>query len=153
MSEMLGNHYFLSRNFYLAKDSYERALAKDERNSVIKKKLVICYIKTGEINRALENFLNIVESKIDVILSTRYTDEDCPCPEIIAEIEAPGTFYFTEYEKRIALGMLWLYCDYSKSLIHFKIAFELKPADESIQRILKVLMEKDTDLNNSPKNN
>lgn len=63
MSEMLGNQYFLSRNFSKAKEAYEKVLFSEPQNDFIKKRLIICYTQTGEINKAFDLFFEIVKKK------------------------------------------------------------------------------------------
>ena len=70
MSEMLGNHYFLVRNFISAKSIYENIYKKDSTNKSIKKKLTICYVTTGEVDNALNLFLSQIKDDIDFVITT-----------------------------------------------------------------------------------
>ena len=139
MSEMLANHYFLVRNFISAKPIYENIVEKDHLNKSIKKKLTICYITTGEVEKAKNLFLSQIKDDIEFIINTDINSEDCPCPEIVSEIENHEKLFKSESDKLIALGILWLYCSLEKSIELFKKA-ELKyPADEKLKEINSIL--------------
>lgn len=134
MSEMLGNQYFLARKFCEALTELEEALNKDPLNKSIRKKLIICYIRTNQVDKALIHFIHLVNEDIHFIINTDPILDDCPCPEIIYELEnALETKNIVE--RNIALGMLWLYCDLSTSIKYFS---EL-PQNDEIRFILNKL--------------
>ena len=142
MSEMLGNHYFLVRNFISAKSIYESLLVKDPTNKSIKKKLTVCYITTGEIDKALNLFLSQIKDDIDFVINTDIHSEDCPCPELISQIENEEKLFKNEIEKTTALGMLWLYCSIEKSIDFFKKVEVKNSDDERIKEINSILINK-----------
>ena len=142
MSEMLANHYFLTRNFLSAKSIYENILEKDFSNLSIKKKLIICLTTTGEVYKALDLFLSLIKADIDFIIKTKIESEDCPCPEIISEIENQEKLFNTEIERTVALGMLWLYCSLEKSIELFKQVEALAPDEEKYKEITLILLNK-----------
>ena len=142
MSEMLANHYFLNRNFLSAKSIYESILEKDTTNKSIKKKLTICYITTGEIDKALNLFLSQIKDDIDFVITTDIHSEDCPCPELISQIENEEILFKNENEKTTALGMLWLYCSLEKSIDFFKKVEVKNPDDKIIKEINSNLINK-----------
>lgn len=142
MNEMLGNYYFLVRNFISAKSIFERILEKDPINKSIKKKLTICYITSGEIDKALELFLIQIKDDIDFIINTDIKADDCPCPELISEIENQEKLFKNEIEKTIALGILWLYCSLEKSTEYFKRAELTNPKEERFMEITSILVNK-----------
>lgn len=119
MSEMLGNQYFLSRNFLKAKEAYESVLGKEPQNDFIKKRLIICYTQSGEVNKAFKLFYEIVKKDINILLNTDIIGDDCPCPELLSKYEnvKPNEEY--SHDTKLMLGMLWLYCDAKKSLEFF----------------------------------
>jgi hypothetical protein len=142
MSEMLANHYFLVRNFISARSIFENILEKDSTNKSIIKKLIVCRVTTGEIGKALDLFLLLIKTDIDFIINTKTDSEDCPCPEIISEIENQEKLFKNEFEKLAALGMLWLYCSLEKSIEFFKKA-EVKNLDtKKIKEINSILINK-----------
>jgi tetratricopeptide (TPR) repeat protein len=142
MSEMLANQYFLVRNFISAKSIYESILEKDPANKSIKKKLTICYITTGEIDKALTLFLSLIKDDIDFVINTDVHSEDCPCPDLISQIENEEKLFKNEIEKTTALGMLWLYCNIENSIELFKKAEMKSPSDNRIKEINSILIKK-----------
>jgi tetratricopeptide (TPR) repeat protein len=142
MSEMLANHYFLIRNFISAKSIYERILEKDSLNKSVKKKLTICYVTTGEVDKALNLFIKQIEDDIDFMIAADIRSDDCPCPGLISEIENQGKLYKNEIEKTVALGILWLCCGLEKSIEFFKKAEIIDPKEERFQAITSILINK-----------
>ncbi len=127
MSEMLANQYFLVRRFSEAEKVFEKILSDNPKNNPAKKKLLICYINNGKIKEALNLFYDVISSDITIITKTNIADDDCPCPEIITKfdkINEPSMSYQTKLE---IMGMLWLYCDYYKSIQHFEKLKEFNP--------------------------
>ena len=138
MSEMLANQYFLVRRFSEAEKVFEKILSKDSNNKIAKKKLIICYINNGKIKEALNLFYDVISSDITVITNTNVANDDCPCPEIITKfdkINEPSMSYQTKLE---IMGMLWLYCDYYKSIQHFEKLKEFNPNEKIYSDILKI---------------
>ena len=83
MSEMLGNRYFLARQFDKAVPYLEGALAQNPAMDKIKKKLVVCLIQTGQIERAISLFHEIILKNPQIIIDTDTYYDDCPCAELI----------------------------------------------------------------------
>jgi hypothetical protein len=142
MSEMLANHYFLNRNFLSAKSIYERILEKDSTNKAIIKKLIICDVTTGEIDKALDLFLALIKTDINFIINTKTDADDCPCQYLIPEIENQEKLFKTEIEKTAALGILWLFCSLEKSIDYFKKAEMTDPKEERLKVITSILVNK-----------
>lgn len=139
---MLANHYFLVRNFISARSIYESILAKDPSNKAISKKLIICYVTTGEIGKALHLFTELIKQDVDFIIHTKVDSEDCPCPELISRIENEDTLLKNEIDKITALGILWLYCSLEKSIEYFKHVQIYCPNDERVREINSILLNK-----------
>jgi len=139
---MLANHYFLNRNFISAKSIYESILDKDSTNKSIRKKLIICDVTTGEIDKALDLFLALIKTDIDFIINTKTDSEDCPCPYIISEIENQEKLFNNEIEITAALGILWLFCSLEKSIVYFKKAEMTDPKEERFKEIISILTNK-----------
>ncbi len=138
MSEMLANQYFLVRRFSEAEKVFEKILSDNPKNNLAKKKLIICYINNGKIKEALNLFYDVISSDITVITNTNVANDDCPCPEIITKfdkINEPSMSYQTKLE---IMGMLWLYCDYYKSIQHFEKLKEFNPNEKIYSDILKI---------------
>ena len=137
MSEMLGNHYFLSRNYAKAIDAFSKALGDNYPDNILKK-LIICHITQGNISIAKEYFFRIITKDPYIIINTNITDEDCPCPEIISYFEK--NFYpATSLDDLTSLGILWLYCDMNKSIDYFNRANQLYPKDSFTYNSLNIL--------------
>ena len=142
MSEMLANHYFLVRNFLSAKTIFENIISKDSTNKLAAKKLIVCYITSGETDKAINLFLSIIKSDIDFIISTDIKADDCPCPDIISGIEKQSSLFNNEIDRAAALGMLWLYCSLEKSIEFFKQAEVKNPNEIRFREINSILMKR-----------
>ena len=59
------------------------ALDLDPLNKPVRKKLVICYLQIGEIQKALNIFYNLITEDIDCIINTDPVSDDCPCPDLV----------------------------------------------------------------------
>lgn len=142
MSEMLANHYFLNRNFLSAKTIYDGILEKDSDNKSVKKKLIICYLTTSELDKSFELFLSQIRLDIDFILKNDLNAENCPCPDLAAKVESGELRFKTDLEKFIALGILWLYCSLEKSVEFFKKAEAVDPDNNRIKVVNSILVNK-----------
>jgi tetratricopeptide (TPR) repeat protein len=139
MNEMLGNQYFLARNYSRAYEEFEKALSSNPGNIKIKKKLVVCYTQTGKIVKAKELFFDLISKNINTIIDTDPLIDDCPCPDLIARLENDLSINEDSYEYRVALGIIWLYCDAGNSLQYFIEARKLNPNDSILEQIVNVL--------------
>jgi len=142
MSEMLGNQYFLARNYAGAARELEKALQKDPANKYIRRKLIVCYNQIGHVRKAIDVFLSLVKEDVDFIINTDPVDDDCPCAELVYDAER---FYPNNDESldfHLMLGMLWLYCDVNKSIHYFQKAQELDAENPKIKSILAILKAK-----------
>lgn len=138
MSEMLANHYFMTRNFYEACNLYEKLYSPISIPISVQKKLIICYIYTRQLKKALLEFYKIINTDIKAILNSSVDNEDCPCPEIIPQIQN-GKIYIDEDEKDLSLGILWLYCDIIKSEYFFLQYQKHHPNDKLINQIIEII--------------
>jgi tetratricopeptide (TPR) repeat protein len=139
MYEMLGNQFFLARKFSQAADNLKKALEKCPDNKIIQRKLVICYSQTGQVQRALDVFLNLIKKDIEFLIQTDPVDDDCPCPEITHQMEKKYYENKDSLEYQLVLGMLWLYCSVGKSLHYFQIAQEMAPDHQVVNSIIKII--------------
>ena len=139
MSEMLGNQYFLARNYSGAAHELEKVLREDLKNKAIRRKLIVCYIQIGDIQKALSLFLALVKEDIDFIINTNPIDDDCPCPELVYKSEKFLPDNRNSLDFHLMLGMLWLYCDISKSIEYFEKAHVLQPQNPNIKSVLALL--------------
>lgn len=142
MSEMLGNQYFLSRNFSKAKEAYEKVLEAEPQNEFIKKRLVICYTQTGEISKAFDVFYEILKRDIDQITNTDIVADDCPCPELVSKYGNIKPNDECSWDSRLMLGMLWLFCNIEKSLEFFDSLSSEENSDMRISEVRNLIKEK-----------
>jgi len=138
MNEMLGNQYFLARRYKEAASQYEKTLLVNPTNNSVKKKLVICYIQLKEIKMALQLFTNLVFNNINVLLESDPTKDDCPCQQMIYELENyPSNL--TETEKSTVLGILWFYCDVYNSQKYFNKLIKIEPENLLYKKISQTI--------------
>ena len=148
MHEMLGNQYFMARNYLGAATVFQNVLKDDPVNINARKKLIISYTQIGKFTQAVDLFSNFISDNIDQIIETDPIKDDCPCPELVHNLEQitdKGGESFTTYQ---TLGILWLYCDINKSVEYFKKAIELKPKDEKANAILMLINKRLVELSN-----
>lgn len=139
MSEMLGNQYFIARNYWGAAKELERALTNDPRNKTIRRKLIVCYNQTGEIHKALNIFQSLVRDDIDFIINTDPVEDDCPCGELVYDTEKILSESQQSVDALLRLGMLWLFCDVKKSREYFEKALKAERDSSAIKTVLTVL--------------
>lgn len=139
MSEMLGNHYFLIRNYVGAAQELEKALRKEPGNKFIRRKLIICYTQIGRVQKALDLFLSMIKEDADFIIKTNPVDDDCPCPELVYDMEKVCYSNQESCDFCLILGMLWLFCNVKKSISYFEKARKLDPDNKNTKSILSLL--------------
>lgn len=136
MSEMLGNQYFMTRNYARAIPQFETVLEEENNNMNCRKKLVISHIRMGNYEKALSYFMDIMDIDPNIIINTEPEKDDCPCPEIVEEMKR-------EYDPDHPcpnlcnqLAMLYLYCDIQRSISYFQKSLALAPNQLEIMNIL-----------------
>jgi pentatricopeptide repeat protein len=139
MSEMLGNQYFLARNYVRAASELFKALKTDIRNKAIRKKLIICYSQIGEIEKALDMFISLIKEDVDCVINTDPISDDCPCPELVYDMEQKLENNKKSMDFNLILGMLWLYCNVEKSIFYFNRVLQIEP-DFSKSKIVLTLL-------------
>ncbi|NOZ62998.1 MAG: tetratricopeptide repeat protein [Calditrichaeota bacterium] len=140
MSEMLGNQYFLARRYALAARELDDILEKNPRSKAIRKKLIVCHVQEGNLERALQLLVSLVhENDIDCIVETDPLLDDCPCPELVYDFEERFKNISDSKEYLIKLAILWLYCDVEKSYGYFREYQKSAPKDETINEIIDYL--------------
>jgi tetratricopeptide (TPR) repeat protein len=141
MSEMLGNRYFIARQFDKAIHQLEEAIAHSQNPDKVKKKLIICYVQTGNIDRALHFFLDLVKKDPQIIVDTDPYYDDCPCNELIPLWDQKLASEPSNTNYHMVLGILNLYCDIHESIDHFKAAQKISSYQNIVFSILKQLTE------------
>ncbi len=81
----------------------------------------------------------LIKEDIDFVINTDPIDDDCPCPELVFEMEKSLENNEDSLDFILILGMLWLYCNPGKSLEYFKTAVDLDQKNSDIQSILALL--------------
>ncbi|PIP76887.1 MAG: hypothetical protein COW85_11865 [Ignavibacteria bacterium CG22_combo_CG10-13_8_21_14_all_37_15] len=135
---MLANHYFLVRDYERAAIAYEAVIDKTSRSKAIRKKIIICYVKTFQMEKALTEFCKLVEEDIHFIINSDLKADDCPYKEIITEIEN-DEIYFGGDEKNLVLGILWLYCDLQSALKYFDSYFRSNSNNPDLERAYQII--------------
>ncbi len=139
MSEMLGNRYFLARQFDKAIPCLEEALQRNPDGYKIKKKLILCYIEVGQVERAFTYFHALVHYDPRVIIDTDAYYDDCPCCELIPNWERKRKQGAESVDIVKILGMLYLYCDLDKAIQLFNELLEQVDNPVKINSILTQL--------------
>ena len=134
-SEMLGNKYFLARNYQNAALNFQDTLKSNPVNKAVRKKIIICYSQVGQIQKAFENFYVLVKEDIDFIINTDIVADDCPCPELTAKYGKILPYENESFDMKLMLAMLWLYCDTQKSLEYFNGILAENPDDSRLKEI------------------
>ncbi len=142
MSEMLGNQYFLARNYESAAKNLQFALDNDPLNKAVRKKLIICYSQTGEIQKAFNIFYNLLLEDVECIINTDVVSDDCPCPDLVKHYGQIFPYEKNSTDLKIMLGMLWLYCEVRTSLKFFKSVIDEFPNDEKLISVSSIIEER-----------
>lgn len=140
MSEMLGNQYFMARNYISAEKELEPEYLKDSENKGIRRKLIICYLQSRKFEKALDIFHSLVKEDVAFITSADKILDDCPCPELLDDFNRTHTIE-DNYEFNLSHGMLWLYCEESKSVEYLKSALKANPDDERLKESIIIIEE------------
>lgn len=138
-SEMLGNKYFLARNYEGAAANFQYTLKTDPINKSVRKKLIICYTQIGQIQKAFESFYQLVKEDINFIIETDPVADDCPCVELTDKYGNILPYENESYDLKLMLGMLWLYCSAEKSFDFFKRIIVENPGDSRIKEIASLI--------------
>lgn len=138
MHEMLGNHHFLLKDYLLALAHYQSVLSQGRASTPVRKRAIVCYIQTRQVDKALPLFADLIAEDIGCIIGHDNEREGCPCPEIIQEYESRMTGSPSGNDLA-AMGMLWLYCEPHKSLQWFDRALEQDPDSRYLKSVLSTL--------------
>jgi len=138
MSEMLGNQYFMARNYKEAVRELEPVYLKDSLNKSVRRKLIIAYAQTGKLMKALDLFISLIQEDVDFIINADPIFDDCPCPEIIEKLISSPQDNISP-DTNIYNGILWLYCDTKVSLKFLKKAIEESPENEGLKESVKII--------------
>lgn len=141
MSEMLANQYFLARRFDKAQPMFAALLAKEPENLRAKKKLIICCTQLGELEQAERLFLEVLRANPYVIIDTDPQSEDCPCPELVEDLEQALKMLPPSAKQLNHLGILYSYCNAETALRYFLRSLRVNCEQPSIQKAVDILTE------------
>ena len=139
MSEMLGNQYFSGRDYARAAAELYAALKSDTGNKGIRRKLIVCFTQIGDIGKALDTFISLIKEDIEFVINTDPISDDCPCPELVFDMEQKLGNSKDSIDFNIILGMLWLYCNVAKSLYYFNRVLQIDPDFSKVKIILALI--------------
>lgn len=136
MSLMLGNRYFLDRDYARAVPLLEAARAETPEAARVLKRLVIAYVQLEELELALDRLELVLSRSPRAVIDTDPDEEDCPCPALCAAFERRLGSGPATYSVVLGLGILELYCDLQRARRHLRQAHDLRPAEARLTRVL-----------------
>ena len=139
MCEMLGNQYFLARKYSLAANELGKALLKNPTNKAIRRKLIICEIQKDNISKALDLFVSLVEEDVSYIIDVDPIMDDCPCSELVYDLEEQFDNNQSSLNHLLKLAMIWLYCDVNKSLYYLNFCLSIDSDNNIVRKIINHL--------------
>lgn len=139
MSEMLANQFFMIRDYAGAARTLEIFLKDHPQNKAARRKIIVCYSQTGEVEKAMDCFHSLIREDVDFIIKTDPELDDCPCPEIVDEMEKGLAQQIPSRDTYLILGMLWLYCDIAKSIYYFRLAHNMDRHHKTANSILAII--------------
>lgn len=148
MNEMLGNQYFMARNYLGAANAFQTVLQDEPKNINATKKLIISLTQIGKFSKAFDLFADFISENIDYIVNTDPAKDDCPCAELVNNLENKGKYGSESLTILETLGILWLYCDIHNSIEYFEKAIQLTPNDVKLNSVLLILKKKLHEISN-----
>ncbi|NIS24475.1 tetratricopeptide repeat protein [candidate division KSB1 bacterium] len=135
---MLGNRYFLTGKFNEAIPHLEKTLSTHPDEVATLKKLMICYVASENIERALTKLDVLLTHVPEQLFTGKPGNNDCPCPELLEQWTAtpPGTLTSLDY--LLGMGLLALFCDVGLASRSFTEAKKLAPDMEILDKVLKL---------------
>jgi len=139
MNEMTAHQYFMVRKYYQASIEFEKIYNNEPDNNLVQKKLIICYTQSNRPKDALDLFLQLIKRDIKIIIKTDPDSDDCPCPDLITNINTDFVRYEDKFTIKYVLGILWLYCDAEKSLCYFREALNIEKVNPKISEVIRII--------------
>jgi len=138
MSEMLGNQYFMARNYKEAVRALEPDYLKDSSNKSVRRKLIIAYTQTGKLMKALDLFISLVQEDVGFIINADPIFDYCPFPEIEKQLRVSPKEILSP-DINIYNGILWLYCDPKISVKFLKKAMVDISENSGIKKSIEII--------------
>lgn len=135
---MLGNQSFITEKYRDAAEIYEEVLANNPRNYFVKKKLMICCIKTGNVHKAFEIFLNLMDENVETLLNKNSKEIRTLNYKMIYEIENYDS-NLTGSKRAMALGILWFSFDTRKSGGYFNDVLSGNPNSSKLRKVINII--------------
>jgi hypothetical protein len=139
MSEMLANQYFMARKYRNAAAVLEKSLLKTPDSKAIRSKLIICYTQMNEIGKAWDVFFPLAIDDPEVIMNMDPIRDDCPCPDLVDDIDKKMLSHQQSVEHHLHAGMLWLFCDVGRSVGYLEKAMQMDANVPAISQVINVL--------------
>lgn len=118
---MLANNYFIVRDYAKAKETFLRLPEELRDDCRVMKKLILCEIFLSEPRKALDYLLVILRRDPEIIVKTDIDTEDCPCRDLIIELEERTGYSDGDERNVLSLAMLWLYCNVNRAIDYLNL--------------------------------
>ena len=116
MSEMLANNYFIVRDYAKAREVFLQLPEPVRDDCRVLKKLILCEIFLSQPYKALHYLLTILRRDPAIIIKIDIDTEDCPCRDLIIELEERAGYSDGDERSILSLAMLWLYCNLQRAM-------------------------------------
>ena len=151
MSAMLGNYFYWQDRFDAAIPEYEAALRHDSGNPGVWKRLVVCYLYLGQLERALPLYLSVLDHPPLECPSENDSAGICPCQKLLSRMERDCPPESRGPHCWLVLGMLWSFFDLPQSIACFERARLDHPERTVLERVLTRLHQLDDNAHASPR--
>ena len=135
---MLANQYFMTERYLEACELYKKVLSVNSSNSIVKKKLLSCFVLTGKLSEAMDIFTQLILKDFEILLENEDGLYGTPCIKMISELESCNSD-LSETDKIFTLGVLWMYCDINTAKSYFDQLILIIPNDNKLQTVIKLI--------------
>lgn len=133
---MLANYYYQIKNYQYAGALFQEVIVNEPKNFEAKKKLIVCLLKEGIFYLAWDLYNDIIENEPGVIFESTCEIRDCPCLDVLKEIQKRTNIHSTNWIHLTKRGILYSFKDAKKSLYHFKQALKFSPFKNQIKYLI-----------------
>jgi tetratricopeptide (TPR) repeat protein len=134
MQELQGHHDFVMGHYASALAYYETVMLWGAPSKDVQKRAIVCYIETGQPEKALSIFEALIEKDPSFLLARSRDALECPCQGIIQEYANRLTEVVAQADM-LAMGMLWSYCDPHISVLWFDKVLRRDPGNVCVKAI------------------
>jgi len=82
---------------------------------------------------------------LEFVIKTDPISDDCPCPELVFDMEQKLENSQKSLDFNLILGMLWLYCNVDKSLYYFNRVLQIDSDFSKVKIILALINAREVD--------